>query len=59
MAKTVPAAILIVDDEPSMRELLAQQLSTEYSSCVTAHSAFDALNKIKRSVGPVHGAASP
>jgi putative two-component system response regulator len=49
MAKTVPATILIVDDEPSIRELLVQQLSTEYSNCITAHSAFDALNKIKRS----------
>ncbi len=48
MPKTVPATILIVDDEPHIREILAQHLSTEYSKCVISHSAFDALNKVKR-----------
>ena len=38
--------ILIVDDEPGIRSVLVGQLS-DGAECITAHSAFDALNKLK------------
>jgi response regulator RpfG family c-di-GMP phosphodiesterase len=39
--------ILIVDDEPNVRSVLMRHLSNDTTECVTSHSAFDALNKIK------------
>jgi response regulator RpfG family c-di-GMP phosphodiesterase len=39
--------ILIVDDEPNVRSVLMRHLTSETTECVTSHSAFDALNKIK------------
>src|SRR5262245_4785718 len=46
-SKRVTTRILIVDDEEVMRTLLAEQLSGEYSTAVTAKSAFEALNRLK------------
>lgn len=39
--------ILIVDDEPNVRSVLTRHLANEKVACVSSHSAFDALNKIK------------
>jgi len=36
-----------VDDEPSVRSVLMRHLVDEKTECVSSHSAFDALNKIK------------
>jgi putative nucleotidyltransferase with HDIG domain len=43
-----PAKILIVDDEENVRSILLRHLSQDFADCVTSHSAFDALNKIKK-----------
>ncbi len=42
-----PGKILIVDDEPSVRDILVQYLKDVYPDCIDTHSPFDALNKIK------------
>ncbi len=39
--------ILIVDDESNVRSVLMRHLTDSHTECVTSHSAFDALNKIK------------
>jgi response regulator RpfG family c-di-GMP phosphodiesterase len=47
-SKRTPARILIVDDEANVRSILSRHLTDEFSECTTSHSAFDALNKIKK-----------
>ncbi len=50
MSNSIPPTILIVDDEPHIREILAHNLSGKYGKCVISHSAFDALNKVKHNL---------
>ena len=44
--------ILIIDDEPDIRELLFDFLENDGYECILAHDAFDALKKFK-SVGEI------
>ena len=53
MSDTSRQQILVVDDEPSIRENLALLLSLVGYEVVTAKDGFDALLQIKRSVPDV------